>query len=416
MPLTFRRPCERAALTALLLLSPAALLGTLACADREPAAVTAEQGSDDLHLLEKYTSFRLVTDQPLDETQQRIVALLIEAAEPIDEIFWLQAFGPREELLGALEGERLEFARINYGPWDRLAGDAPFVDAYGAKPPGAAFYPSDITREELEAAVSEAESAGDAARAAALRSPYTVVRRAPDGRLDTVPYSEEYAPQLARVAEKLRAAAALATEPAFRRYLELRAAALLSDDYYASDIAWMEMKDNALDVVIGPIEHYEDQLFGYKAAAEAYVLVKDREWSRRLERYAALLPELQRGLPVPEEYKREQPGAESDLGAYDVVYASGDANAGSKTIAINLPNDERVQLAKGTRRLQLKNAMRAKFDHILVPIAAALIAEDQRALVGFDAFFANTMFHEVAHGLGIKNTINGQGTVREALS
>jgi len=167
--------------------------------------------------------------------------------------------------------------------------------------------------------------------------------------------------------------------------------------------------------VIGPIETYEDKLYGYRASYEAYVLLKDVEWSARLARFAGFLPELQRGLPVADAYKAEPAGGASDLNAYDVVYYAGDCNAGGKTIAINLPNDEQVQLAKGTRRLQLKNAMRAKFDQILVPIAGQLIAEDQRRNISFDAFFADTMFHEVAHGLGIKNTIAGRGTVREAL-
>jgi hypothetical protein len=175
------------------------------------------------------------------------------------------------------------------------------------------------------------------------------------------------------------------------------------------------MKDNTIELVIGPIETYDDRLFGYKAAHEAYVLIKDREWSGRLSRYAALLPELQRGLPVPDRYKRERPGTDSDLNAYDAIYYAGQANAGIKTIAINLPNDEEVQLRKGTRRLQLKNAMRAKFDSILAPLAGVLIAADQRSHVTFDAFFENVMLHEVAHGLGIKNTVNGRGTVREAL-
>lgn len=195
----------------------------------------------------------------------------------------------------------------------------------------------------------------------------------------------------------------------------MRAAALVTDDYQPSDIAWLDMKNNTVDIVIGPIETYEDRIFGYKAAYEAYVLVKDKEWSRRLAKYTAMLGELQKNLPVPEKYKQETPGSESDLNAYDAIYYAGDCNAGSKTIAINLPNDEEVQLNKGTRRLQLKNSMRAKFDKILVPIAAVLIAEDQRRHVTFDAFFADTMFHEVAHGLGIKNTLSGKGTVREAL-
>jgi len=177
----------------------------------------------------------------------------------------------------------------------------------------------------------------------------------------------------------------------------------------------MDMKNNKLDLVIGPIEAYEDKLFGYKASHEAYVLVKDMDWSERLAKFAAFLPELQRGLPVDAKYKKEMPGSDADLNAYDVVYYAGESNAGGKTIAINLPNDEEVQLTRGTRRLQLKNALRAKFDKIMEPIAEELIAEDQQQHVTFDAFFANTMFHEVAHGLGIKNTINGKGTVREAL-
>jgi hypothetical protein len=218
-----------------------------------------------------------------------------------------------------------------------------------------------------------------------------------------------------RAASKLREAAPLADDAGLRKYLELRATALETDDYRASDVAWLDMKTNTLDVVIGPIETYIDQLFGYKTAAEAYVLLKDQEWSTRLARYAAQLPALQRGLPVPEAYKRERAGSDSDLNAYDALYYAGDANAGSKTIAINLPNDEEVQLRKGTRRLQLKNVMRAKFDRILVPIAGELIAEAQQPHIKFDAFFANVMFHEVAHGLGIKRTIDGQGTVREAL-
>ena len=175
------------------------------------------------------------------------------------------------------------------------------------------------------------------------------------------------------------------------------------------------MKSNTIDVVIGPIETYEDQLFGAKAGFEAFILIKDKAWSERLARYATLLPGLQRGLPVPDEYKQDEPGTDSELNAYDAIYYAGEGNAGSKTIAINLPNDEQVQLQKGTRRLQLKNSMRAKFDEILAPIAGELIAEDQRQHVTFDAFFTNTMFHEVAHGLGIKNTIDGRGTVREAL-
>jgi hypothetical protein len=190
---------------------------------------------------------------------------------------------------------------------------------------------------------------------------------------------------------------------------------LISDEFQVSDLYWMDVRDNEIDIVIGPIETYEDRLFGYRAAYESYVLIKDLDWSARLARFTAFLPELQEGLPVPDEYKLESPGSDSDLNAYDVVYYAGHSNAGSKTIAINLPNDEDVQLEKGTRRLQLKNVMAAKFDKILEPIADELVDESQRQHITFDAFFANTMFHEVAHGLGIKYTISGDRTVAQAL-
>src|SRR5690606_26566700 len=210
-------------------------------------------------------------------------------------------------------------------------------------------------------------------------------------------------------------ASVLAEDKEFASYLKLRAQALLTDNYQPSDFAWMAMKNNPVELVIGPIETYDDQLFGYRAAFEAYVLVKDLSWSEKLAKYADTLPALQKGLPVAEAYKAETPGSDADLNAYDVIYYAGHSNAGSKTIAINLPNDEQVQLEKGTRRLQLKNAMQAKFDHIMLPIADLLIAPEQRKHVTFNAFFNNTMFHEVAHGLGIKNTINDKGSVRQAL-
>ena len=360
--------------------------------------------------LDRYTTVRLTADMSqLSERDQRVVALLIEAADEMNGIFWQQAYGDGDSLLASISDDATRrYAQINYGPWDRLDGNEPFVEGVGPKPEGANFYPTDMTREEFEAAAAGADGE-------ALRSQYTLVRRAADGSLEAVPYHAAFAAATGRVAAKLREAATFADEPMLRRYLELRADALLSDDYRASDMAWLDMKNNPIDIVIGPIETYEDQLFGYKAAHEGLVLIKDRSWSERLSRYAAMLPALQQGLPVDARYRSEQPGTDSDLNAYDIVYYAGDANAGSKSIAVNLPNDEQVQLEKGTRRLQLRNAMQAKFDEILVPIADLLIAEDQRRHITFDAFFSNVMFHEVAHGLGIKNTVNGRGTVREAL-
>jgi hypothetical protein len=362
--------------------------------------------------LTTYTEVALTADLGvLTDKERRMIPLLIDACQAMDEIFWMEACGARDSLLGGISDSTLRrFAEINYGPWNRLEGNAPFLPGAGAKPAGARFYPADMTREEFEQAAAESP-----ARAAALKSLYSVVRRDPQRRLMAVPYHEAYPAQLERAVARLREAAALAENPGLRKYLELRAKALLTDDYRASDLAWMDMKTNAVDVVIGPIETYEDALFSYKAAHEGFVLIKDREWSGRLARYVKFLPELQQQLPVPGEYKRESPGSDSDLNAYDAIYYAGDANAGSKTIAINLPNDETVQLQKGTRRLQLKNAMRAKFDQILVPIADRLVAADQRKHIQFDAFFANVMFHEVAHGLGIKKTLDGKGTVRAAL-
>lgn len=358
------------------------------------------------HRLNQYTEFTLDADlTSLTANQKKMIPLLIDAARAMNEVFWMQAYGDRRKLMEKISDPKVKrFAEINYGPWDRLNGNEPFVEGVGSKPEGANFYPADMTKEEFSNWDSEGKD-----------DLYTLVRRSENGELMTVPYREAFASQHKKAAEKLRQAAKLAEDPGFRKYLNLRAEALLTDRYRPSDMAWMDMKNNSLELVIGPIETYEDQLFGYKAAHEAFVLIKDKKWSQRLSKYTRVLPELQKGLPVPEKYKQEQPGRDSQLNAYDAIYYAGDANAGSKTIAINLPNDEKVQLSKGTRRLQLKNAMRAKYDKILVPISEVLIAGDQRKYITFDAFFGNTMFHEVAHGLGIKNTVTGKGTVREAL-
>ncbi|NNF36290.1 MAG: Zn-dependent hydrolase [Saprospiraceae bacterium] len=357
-------------------------------------------------LIAKYTPFTLTTDiSKLTDNEKELIRKLMEAGKIIDGMFWEQAYGDKDELLSSIEDPRLKaFAMINYGPWDRLNGNQPFIDGVGPKPSGANYYPADITKGDFEA--SSLENKSDL---------YTLLKKGPEFELEEVPYHEEWRSEVKEISRLLKEAAQLSENEALTKYLNLRSEAITTDDYQPSDMAWLDMKDNHIDVVIGPIETYEDQLYGYKAAYECYVLVKDMEWSERLAKYAQFLPDLQRGLPVPDAYKAEEPGRDTELNAYDVVWYSGDCNAGSKTIAINLPNDEEVQLQKGTRRLQLKNAMKAKYDKILVPIVEKLIHPDQRQYVNFDAFFANTMFHEVAHGLGIKNTINGKGTVRKAL-
>ena len=382
----------------------------LSCKQSSDSASTDnETKSSDIaldKLVEKYTSFELTTDiSKLSANEKKMIPMLIEIADLMDEVFWMEAYGDKQAFLDGLkDGNEKKFGMINYGPWDRLGNNKPWLEGVGEKPAGANYYPANMTKEEFDS--TDLEYKEDL---------YTLIRRDKNGALITVPYHLEFRKQHTRAAELLREAATLAEDDGLKNYLTLRADALLTDNYQPSDMAWLDMKTNHIDFVVGPIETYEDQLFGYKAAHEAYVLVKDMEWSKRLEKYAAFLPDLQKGLPVPDKYKQETPGSDTELNAYDVIYYAGDCNSGSKTIAINLPNDEEVQLAKGTRRLQLKNAMQAKFDKILIPIADELIDPAQRKHITFDAFFSNTMFHEVAHGLGIKNTINGKGPVRRAL-
>jgi len=354
-----------------------------------------------------YAEFTLTADlSNLTDNQREMIGVLITASEIMDDLFWRQAYGDDyEEWLASVGvGEAGRFADLNYGPWDRLDDEKPFIEGVAAKPLGANFYPEDMTRDEFNSAYLPGKN-----------GLYSLIRRDAEGNLTLVPYHVAYADELLATAELLRQAADLAESQDFATYLKLRAAALISDEFQISDLYWMDVKDNEIDVVIGPIETYEDRLFGYRTAYESYVLIKDLDWSARLARFTTFLPELQKGLPVPDEYKMESPGSDSDLNAYDVVYYAGHSNAGSKTIAINLPNDEDVQLQKGTRRLQLKNAMQAKFDKILEPIADVLVDESQRHHITFDAFFANTMFHEVAHGLGVKYLVSGNGTVAQAL-
>jgi hypothetical protein len=356
---------------------------------------------------EIYAEFALTTDLSFFNDEQReMLGLLIQASQIMDDLFWQQTYGEGyEEWLGSIGVDEVRlFAEQNYGPWDRLDDEKPFIEGVGPKPLGANFYPADMSKEEFDAAYLPGKN-----------DLYTLIRRDEQGTLILVPFHVEYAEELKAASQLLHQAADLAVSQDFANYLKLRANALISDDFQLSDMYWMDVKDNEIDVVIGPIETYEDRLFGYKAAYESYVLIKDLEWSARLAKFATFLPELQEGLPVPNEYKQETPGSDSDLNAYDVIYYAGHSNSGGKTIAINLPNDEDVQLQKGTRRLQLKNVMKAKFEKILEPIADVLVDDSQREHISFDAFFANTMFHEVAHGLGVKNTITGKGIVRKAM-
>lgn len=391
------------------LLIPVILLFT-ACKEEDSNMDNETDETAEMSVQEKVEQFIPVTltadIRNLTDNQKKMLPILFETAKLMDEIFWMQAYGNKEELMNDSTDEYVKkFIEINYGPWERLNGNKPFVEGVGDKPLGANFYPVNMTKEEFEKLEDPNKT-----------SLYTLIKRDEKGDLKAVWYHEAFKERTDKAADLLKQAAELAEDEGFKNYLNLRADALLTDEFLESDMAWMDMKNNDIDFVVGPIENYEDALFGYKAAHEAYILIKDKEWSMKLEKYAAMLPDMQKALPVSDEYKKETPGSNSDLGAYDVIYYAGDCNAGSKTIAINLPNDSRVHAAKGSRRLQLKNAMQAKFDKILVPISNLLIAEDQRKNISFDAFFENTMFHETAHGLGISYLIeNDTVEVGEAL-
>lgn len=354
-----------------------------------------------------YASVTLSSDiSHLSENQKKMLPLLFEVADIMQDIYWEQALpqNKKDFFSQIMDLDARKFAEINYGPWDRLNGNISFFEEIGAKPAGANFYPLDMTKEEFEAFDDTNKT-----------SLYTLIRRNENGKLKSVWYHDAYAEQVKKASQLIKQAAELAEDEGFKKYLNLKAEALLTDDYLASDMAWMQMRTNPIDFIAGPTENYEDALFGYKAANESFILLKDMEWGKKLEKFSAMLPGLQAQLPIEVEYKKDVPGSDGELNVYDVVYYAGDCNAGSKTIAINLPNDERVHVQLGTRKLQLKNAMKAKFDKILVPIAELMICPEQRQHVKFNAFFENTMFHEVGHAMGIKNTINGNGPARIAL-
>ncbi|MFN4914130.1 MAG: dipeptidyl-peptidase 3 family protein [Sphingomonadales bacterium] len=387
--------------------------------------------------LATYKTLPLKTDiSSLSEAEKETLRHLIHAAKTADDIFWMQAWGDKNVLLSDAKNDTVRrFMELNYGPWDRLNDNGPFVKGVGDKPKGANFYPKDITREEWNNWDHLDKN-----------NPYTIVQRDVRGNLVMVPYHLAYEEKIREMVKHLSLAAnAIRPEDEqFAGFLEERCNALSQSDYNKSDIAWLGLLKNRLDIIIGPIENYEDEFQGARTAFESYVLIRDMAWTGKLERYVSLLPSLQQSLPVAAAYKpalamnstqpvvpdgnagvqaievspavsaqAARPG--SSLAVFDVVYYAGHNNAGSKTIAVNLPNDETLQQEYGTRRSQLKNVMQAKFDNMVKPIANLMLSEAQAAKVNFDAFFNNVMFHEVAHGLGVKNTVNGKGTVREAL-
>jgi hypothetical protein len=335
---------------------------------------------------------------------------LVAAARAMDEIFRLQAwagnpgFAPEVE---ALTGEGADAARdyyrIMYGPWDRLAHHEPFLGDR-VHPDGAGYYPEDMTAAEFEAWLETHPEDREA-----FTSLFTVIRRDGDG-LTAVPYSEAYRELLVTAARELDAAAAATDNESLRRFLELRSKAFFIDDYYESDKAWMDL-DSEIEVVIGPYETYEDSLFGYKAAFESFVCVAQPEDSARLEVFKSQLPFLERNLPIPDEHKNFDRGSESPIRVVDELFAAGDTRAGVQTIAFNLPNDERVRQEKGSKKVLLKNIMRAKYEAVLKPIAGRVLPAEEADRIAFEAFYQFTLHHELSHGIGPGQiTVDGRET------
>jgi hypothetical protein len=354
----------------------------------------------------------------LAANERQALVRLIEAAKIMDALFLRQAWSGNEAMLldlvrdtSELGRARLHYFLINKGPWSRLDHNAPFVPGAPPKPEGANFYPPDGTKSEVDAWIKTLETE----RAAAIGFFHTI-RRVPDGRLRAIPYSVEYQGELGQAAALLREAAALTKQPTLKAFLEKRAAAFMKNDYYESDVAWMEL-DASIEPTIGPYETYEDEWFGYKAAFEAFITLRDDVETNKLTRFAGELQEIENNLPIDPKYRNPKLGAMAPIRVVNTVFSAGDANRGVQTAAFNLPNDERVIKEKGSKRVMLKNNQEAKFKVVLVPISKVALAPRDQGHVAFDAFFTHILMHELMHGLGPHNITSGgrATTVRQEL-
>jgi hypothetical protein len=405
-------------------LALASALAGIACRREQPAPA-AQPVTDPMvqqlrSMTARFAPVDLTADiSSLPPNEQQALAKLIEAAKVFDSLFMRQVWAGNEPLLLTLVRDssdlgraRLHYFLINKGPWSRIDDNEPFVPGAPAKPPQGSFYPPDSTRNEVESWLATLP-ANERARATGF---FTTIRRGPDHRLMAVPYSVEYQPEVGRVAALLREAAELTAQPTLKRFLEARADALLTNDYYTSDIAWMEL-DASIEPTIGPYEVYEDEWFNYKAAFEAFVTVRDDAESARLARFGSELQEIENNLPIDPKYRNPKLGTMAPIRVVNTVFSSGDANRGVQTAAFNLPNDERVIQEKGSKRVMLKNNQDAKFRMVLQPIAKVALASADQAAVSFDAFFTHILMHELMHGLGPHNiTVGGRATtVRQEL-
>jgi hypothetical protein len=398
----------------------AAALGTVAAAQHSAAPPGPASLARLQSMTARFAPVTLGADlSALPPGERQALDKLVDAARVMDALFVRQVWAGNDALLvslardtSALGRARLRYFLINKGPWSRLDEDAPFVEGVPAKPEGAHFYPEGATKPQVEAWM---ESLPEADQAAA-RGFFTTIRRGADGQMRAVPYSVEYQADLAHAAALLREAARLTAQPTLKTFLEKRAAAFLSNDYYESDVAWMEL-DAAIEPTIGPYEVYEDKWFGYKAAFEAYVTLRDEAESKKLASLGGALQGLEDALPIDPALRNPKLGALSPIRVVNVVFGAGDANAGVNTAAFNLPNDERVVQEKGSKRTMLKNVQEAKFQKVLLPIAAVALPVADRKDVSFDAFFTHILMHELMHGLGPHNiTVDGRATtVRQEL-
>ena len=340
----------------------------------------------------------------ITDNGKEVLNLYRFAADEVDAIYWEQYFGDRQALMdGITDPVQKTFAEINYGPWDRSSGKS-FVDGYNDRLPGAGFYPEDMTKEEFEAWDNPDKN-----------SPYTLVRRSEDGSLEAVWYHDAYKAHIDKIGNYLKAAADITIKPSVAAYLLSKAEALRTDNYYESSLAWLDMDDSKMDLVIGPNEVTDDQLFGIKRSYEAFVLLKNEAHTNELMQYVSRIGEFQKDLPGEDAYKAFQPGTGSNIFSCDAIYYAGKANAGVKVIALNLPFDSDVQRDRGTRTILLENVIKAKYNHIISPVGDMLLEQDAAGHTSPDAFFWNIAFREVAHGLGVKETLDGKGSVGEAL-
>ena len=339
----------------------------------------------------------------ITDNGKEVLNLYRFAADQADAIYWEQSFGPKSTFDNLQDPAEKAFVDVNYGPWNRI-DDQPFLEGYGPKPEGSRFYPEDMTDAEFEALADPAKY-----------SPYTLIQRANDGSLKVVWYHDAYQAQVKKMADILRAAADITIKESVRNYLLKKAEALLSDNYYESEKAWLEMTDSKMDLVIGPNEAIDDNLYGKKASYGAYVLLKNLDRTESLNAISARLPEFQASLPGEIAYHSFTPGTESNIFSCDVIYYGGYPNAGYKTIAINFPYDARVQEEFGTRTILFDNIIREKFNRTVFPAGMLLLEGEDQAHLDANAFYWGIVFREIAKGLGVKETINGKGPVSEAL-